>query len=148
VPQVDFYVLGVPGDGAALGVACRVVEKAWDQGLRVHVQARDEDQAARVDEALWTFRQESFVPHERCSGDATPRARVTVGTAGDTPAAPDVLVNIGAPVPHWYAACGRVAEIVAGDPQARAAGRERYRVYRDAGLELRTHDVEPEKVRR
>ena len=148
MPQVDFYVLADPGDGAALHAACRVVEKAWGMGLTVHVQARDEEHAERMDQALWTFRQDSFVPHERWAGGDPPRTRVTVSAAEVAPREPDVLVNLGAPVPAWYAACGRIAEIVGGDPQARAAGRERYRVYRDAGLELRTHELEPEKARR
>ena len=148
MPQVDFYVLAEPGDNAALQAACRVVEKAWSQGLTVHVQARDQEHAERMDQALWTFRQDSFVPHERWAGGDPPRTRVTVGGPGAAPGEPDVLVNLGAPVPDWYAACGRIAEIVGGDPQARATGRERYRTYRNAGLELRTHDLEPEAMRR
>jgi len=145
MPQVDFYVLADADadDGAARRVACRVVEKAWSQGLTVHVQAQDEQQAARMDETLWTFRQDSFVPHERWDGGDPPGARVTLGTAGGiAPNEPDVLVNLGAAVPGWFAACGRIAEVVGGDPKARAAGRERYRTYRDAGLELRTHQVQ------
>ena len=85
MPQVDFYVLADPGDGAALHAACRVVEKAWGMGLTVHVQARDEDHAERMDQALWTFRQDSFVPHERWAGGDPPRTRVTVSAAGVAP---------------------------------------------------------------
>ena len=58
MPEVDFYILSESGDSAVLRAACRVAEKAWSQGLRVHVLARDEDEASRFDDLLWTLRQE------------------------------------------------------------------------------------------
>ena len=140
--QVDFYVLDDAGEPAALRAACRVVEKAWGQGYRVYVLARDEEQAARMDDTLWTYRQDSFVPHRRWRGEGDPDTPVLIGSdAATPPPGPQVLVNLGGPVPSWYARCERVAEIVDGDPDSRARSRDRYRHYRDAGEELRSHEV-------
>ncbi len=143
MPQVDFYVLGEPGETALLRVACRVAEKAWEQGLSVYMLTRDEEAAARLDELLWTFRQEGFLPHERWPSTDGTVAPVLVGTAAEPPHVPDLLVNLGAPVPDWYRGCRRVAEVVGGDAELKAAGRGRYRAYRDAGADLRTHEVAP-----
>ena len=139
--QVDFYVLGEPGDDSMLRVACRLTEKAWQQGMSVFVLADDERMAERMDDALWTFRQEGFVPHERWTGTGAPGAPVLIACDTDAPALPDVLVNLGATPPDWHGQCQRVAEVVGGDPERKASGRKRYREYRDAGFELRTHEV-------
>mgnify|MGYP003483675006 CR=1 FL=1 len=37
--KVDFYLLGAPDPRARLATACRLAEKAFDQGLRVTVRA-------------------------------------------------------------------------------------------------------------
>jgi DNA polymerase-3 subunit chi len=141
MPEVDFYIVSDPEQSGLLRAACRVVEKAWSQGLRVHVLAADEEQASRMDEMLWTFRQDSFVPHERWHGDEPSGVRVLIATPACVAQDADVLVNLGADIPSWYRHCGRIAELVATDPGHRASGRERYRIYRDAGAELRTHEV-------
>ncbi len=141
MPEVDFYIVHEAAETATMRVACRIAEKAWSQGHRVHVLTRDEDEAARIDEFLWTFRQDSFVPHERWDGRGEVMAPVTVGSSADLERTPDVLVNLGDVVPPWFGECTRVAEIVAADPERRSAGRRRYREYRDARATLRTHEV-------
>jgi len=141
MPEVNFYILSNPQEAALLHVACRLTEKAWGQGQRVYVLAADDAQAARMDEMLWTFRQDSFVPHEPFSGDNPPTARVLVGTGHAVPEHTDLLVNLGAEIPPWYAQCNHVADVVGAEPGHKAGGRKRYRVYRDAGAELRTHEV-------
>jgi DNA polymerase-3 subunit chi len=141
MPEVDFFILSDPEEAALLRAACRVVENAWGQGLRVYVLASDDAQATRMDEMLWTFRQDSFVPHELFSGGDTPAARVLIGTGAGVTEGTDVLVNLGADVPPWYALCTRIAEMVCADTGHRTRGRTRYRMYREAGAELRTHEV-------
>jgi DNA polymerase-3 subunit chi len=141
MPEVDFYILREAGDAAMLRIACRITEKAWLAGHRIHVLTRDEDQTARMDDLLWTFRQESFLAHERWDGRGDPGARVTLGCASDLEPVPEILVNLGADVPDWFRSCARVAEIVAGDAPCKAAGRRRYREYREAQAPLRTHEV-------
>ena len=141
MPEVDFYILSDPEQPGLLRAACRLVEKAWSQGMRVHVLATDDEQAARMDEMLWTFRQDSFIPHERWRGNEPPATRVLIATPACVAQDADLLVNMGADIPPWYRQCGRIAELVSADPLHKASGRERYRMYRDAGAELRTHEV-------
>ena len=141
--QVDFYVVASGGAEGAAAVACKIVEKAWQQGLRVFVHAASEHEARRLDELLWTFRQDSFVPHARSSdGDAAAEA-VTIGSDLGEGIGRDVLVNVCAPVAAATATFERIAEVVSDDADVRAAARERYAAYRRLGVELRHHDVQP-----
>ncbi len=147
-PQVDFYVL--PGDepGARLRFACRLVEKAWLRRHRVRVQFDAGGELEVFDQMLWTFSDRAFVPHRRAGSadDAPPPAPAAVVIA-DTDAADaadgDVLVNLAAAQPSagdW----SRIAEVIDADAARRSRGRERFRAYRELGLEPQTHDMRGE----
>ncbi|MDX1432076.1 MAG: DNA polymerase III subunit chi [Gammaproteobacteria bacterium] len=143
--QVDFYILGTADPAGRLRTACRLAEKAWQMGHRVYIHTESARAAAAIDELLWTFRQESFVPHavqgEGPAADATPLTPVLIG-AGEPPSADlDVLINLTDTVPLFAERSRRVAEIVGAGEQARHAGRERYRHYRDRGCDIRRHDL-------
>ena len=53
----------------------------------------------------------------------------------------DLLINLAAEVPAFYARYPRIAEIIDGSPASREAGRARHRFYREQGLEPETHEV-------
>ena len=55
---------GLAADGRTrLVTACRLAEKACDQGLRVAVRTAGPAQTAELDDLMWTFSDRSFVPH-------------------------------------------------------------------------------------
>ena len=139
-PRVDFYLLDEPDGGGRDAVACRVAEKAWRRGHRVHVHVDSAESARRLDDVLWTWREESFVPHGTCgTGEETARAPVTIGWGSLPSFADDVLLNLDERVPDGFERFGRVAEVVAGSQASRAAGRERFRRYRDEGCDPVAH---------
>jgi DNA polymerase-3 subunit chi len=62
--QVDFYHLtGTPVEG----VLPRIAERVLQEGGRLLVVAADEGLAQRLDEHLWKYRPESFLPHGRAT---------------------------------------------------------------------------------
>ncbi len=160
--EVDFYIIDAMGDEPIARTACRITHKAWSQGLRVYVLSRSESEAARVDDLLWTFAQDSFIAHERwhdgesadplrtaaqptsqsvAKSPPSTLARVLIGTSAQPPSVPELLVNLGADSPSWSTQCARVADIVGADPEHKAEGRRRYRAYREQGVSPRTHEV-------
>lgn len=140
---VDFYLLGAADARARLLTACRLAEKAFDQGLRVAVHTASPSETAELDELMWTFSDRSFVPHavwpaEPVVAEHTP----VLISGGATPQSHrDVLVNLAAEAPGDFEAFGRVCEIVAPDEPAKRAARARWRRYRDAGLDARSHNL-------
>ncbi len=138
--RVDFYVLESTGVRQRWLFACRLVEKAYLDHRRVLLLAGSEQDAAGLDELLWTFDERSFVPHEICGGpDADPRTPVqlTVDPATASPA--DLLVNLSGRIPPALERFDHVAEIVDADEQWRSLGRERFKAYREMKLALNTH---------
>jgi DNA polymerase-3 subunit chi len=139
-PRVDFYVLPTADTGARLRFACRLVEKAFLDEHRVRVRLDGDDELAAFDDLLWTFSDRSFVPHDRCAGEATTAPVVLAGVTTPDPEQGDLLVNLGTEVPTGWSRYARIAEIVDADGARRQLGRRRFRYYRDQGLEPATHE--------
>ena len=142
--QVDFYVRPETSPDAVESFACRLVEKVWRRGHAVLVLAESDAAARRLDDRLWTFSDESFVPHRRLDAHAPPAgeavdAPVVVSTPGVWRGALDVVLNLTPDVPEEAARAVRIAEVVPDRGAGRDAGRKRYREYRDRGFAIRTH---------
>jgi len=139
VAQVDFYVLERVDEHARDTLACKLAEKAWRLENTIHIHAMTREDAERLDELLWTFRDGSFVPHEISSGDTG--APVTIGYGPDPIAARDLLITLCDDIPPFAASFPRVAELVTSDETCRAKSRHRYATYRDQGHTINTHKI-------
>lgn len=138
--QIDFYIVDSELEQATETVACRLIEKAWSRGHRVLVRSRDSAQQARLDRLLWTFRQDSFLPH------ATPAteidAPILIATADETVDADfEVLVNLDDGPASSPTDWQRIVEISSREPQRLAHSRDRFRHYRQHGIEPGSHRV-------
>jgi DNA polymerase-3 subunit chi len=141
--QVDFYLLGDAEPRAALKTACRLAEKACDQGLKVVMRTDSSAATAQLDDLLWTFSDRSFVPHCIWPGDPALVAAspVLVASSSGPDTHRDVLINLSPRAPDDGAAFDRVLEVVAADEEAKQLARARWRRYRDAGLEPKSHNL-------
>ncbi len=141
--KVDFYTLGEPDRRARLVTACRLAEKAYDQGLRVAVRTASAAETAEFDELLWTFSDRSFVPHVvwPTEPDVVAATPVVVGSTSLPASHRDVLINLAPDAPADFSAYARICEVVGGDEDAKKAGRRRWRTYRDAGCAPEAHPL-------
>ena len=142
-PQIDFYLLSETDARAAQRTACRLAEKAYEQGLRVQLRTADTATTAQLDELLWTFSDRSFVPHCIWPGDPelVKETPVLISSSAGPETHRGVLINLSASVPDDGRAFERVLEIVAADDAAKRLARGRWRTYRDSGLEPRSHTL-------
>lgn len=151
--QVDFYILPESSEAARLNLACRLADKAVHRRLGVFLLAADADDARRLDELLWTFAQNSFLPHRLAweAGSDPVEEPILIGCpehpapatvdAADPPSW-GLMINLSGDVPSSFERYERLAEVVDSEPARREAGRERYRYYRDRGYELKTHRLQ------
>lgn len=139
--KVDFYVLEQHHHEARQRFACRLAEKAWQQGNRVYIHTGSAEQSQRLDELLWTFRLGSFIPHALDSDDSDDAVAIHIGH-GDEPRHHDqVLINLAPEVPLFFSRFERVADLVDQNEQTRQQGRQRFRFYRDRGYPLDNHTI-------
>lgn len=137
MPRADFFEIRGPRWDLAL---CLQVQAAWEAGERVYVWADSEAEARRLDELLWTFRDDAFVPHDLWQGEAELDTPVAVGwRAGDpNDAACAVLARDTAPAE--LAGFERVVDFAPVDvPERIGPARNRYRAFREAGFRVSFH---------
>jgi DNA polymerase III subunit chi len=137
VTTIDFYT----HVDDRLAVAARIVAKAYASHGHVRVLTPDAAATEALDRLLWVHPPLAFLPH--CRLDASVAAETPIWVderlQHDGPAA--VLVNLHPDPPPFFSRFERLAEIIGMDDDARAAGRNRFRFYRDRGYELRTHNL-------
>lgn len=61
----------------------QLVEKTLERGWRAIIQARSDERMAAIDAVLWTFREDSFLPHGRDGAAGTDAARQPVLITSD-----------------------------------------------------------------
>jgi DNA polymerase-3 subunit chi len=140
--RVDFYILKQEGIQSRNAFACRLAEKAYRLDNTVHIHTVSREDADRMNDLLWTFRDGSFVPHDLLLAATTGKlSPVTIGCGEDTVAPRDLLINLCDAIPPFAEAFPRVAELVSSDESSKQESRKRFATYRDHGHTLETHDV-------
>jgi DNA polymerase-3 subunit chi len=134
---IDFYT----HVGDRLEVAARLVAKAFAQHGSVRVLTPDPATTDALDRALWLRPPTSFLPHCRVDSALAAETPIWIDHAGEHSGAAVVLINLHAEPPPFFSRFERLAEIVGRDDADIAAGRERYRYYRERGYELRSHNL-------
>ncbi|WP_090271666.1 DNA polymerase III subunit chi [Halopseudomonas litoralis] len=137
--NIDFYVLSSSRPEARLHFACRLARKAWEQNRRVYLHCADEAAVGAMDELLWSFRPDSFLPH---APHADQPNEVIVCGCGDTPDPHnDFLINLSNDTPEFFSRFNRLAEILVEHDPILVPARERFRFYRKRGYPLNTHQI-------
>lgn len=142
VPRIDFYVLPDAKPRGRQLLACRLAEKAYLQGYRVYIHAGSHAQAALIDELLWTFKDDGFIPHGLDGDPAAAAAPVLVGDGSGAPAAgAQVLINLDDAVPAFFDRFERVTELVDQSAEVKERARLRFRAYRERGYAPHSHQL-------
>tara|TARA_R110001592_G_scaffold93981_2_gene272503 strand:- start:21093 stop:21527 length:435 start_codon:yes stop_codon:yes gene_type:complete len=62
--RADLYLLSTPAMTEQVKFCCRLCEKAFLDFKRIHIQTSQSIQNEALDTALWTFKPDSFLPHD------------------------------------------------------------------------------------
>ena len=133
--SIDFYT----GVEDRLVIAARIVAKAAAAHGSARVLTPDAATTEALDKLLWTVPQTGFLPHCRMDSPIAAQTPVWIDHRLEHTGPAAVLVNLHPEPPPFFSRFERLAEIVGLDDAA--AGRERYKFYRERGYELRAHDM-------
>ncbi len=124
-----------------LRIAVQLIAKAWAQHGNVRVLTADEAMTATLDRLLWTWPATGFLPHCRLRSPVAAETPILVDHLAEHDGPAGVLVNFQASPPTFFSRFERLAEIIGDDEDAIAAGRVRWKFYKERGYELRQHNL-------
>ena len=114
-----------------------LLEKSLERGWRVVVQAASEERVEALDAHLWTFRDDSFLPHGTHKQPEANEQPILLTVNDDNPNKADVRFLIdGVPVPQDASPYQRIVLLFDGDDEdAVAAARTRWTQAKENGLD-------------
>lgn len=140
--EISFYILSTSSVQERYRFACKLIEKAYRSGSFCYVQTDSPQQSQTMDELLWTFRPNSFIPHQIYHNE-TPQFPNTVLIGNQ--AAPvqwqKVILNLSSSLPADLNSAEKVLEILDNNEQIKAMGRDRFRHYKRLGIVPVTHKL-------
>ncbi|WED42196.1 DNA polymerase III subunit chi [Legionella cardiaca] len=139
--RVDFYLLSSQEDSARWLLACRLLEKAYLRGHRVFTYCGNQQEAHHFDELLWTFKDNSFIPHNLQGEGPEPPPPIQIGYQSEPRGFNDILLNLSPEIPVFHARFKRIMEIVVNNEAAKELSRKNYKEYRAKQYELHTHEI-------
>ncbi len=118
---------------------CGYVQRAFEGGSSVAVYVPDHSEAQELDDSLWTFAQDAFIPHVRLEEATDPLTEPVVlfsGEPGDVRA--DLLVvSTDGELPAWFERFPHLRDFaVLYDEPLRQASRARFAACRAAGYKM------------
>ena len=105
-----------------------LVEKSLERGWKVVVETASDERAEVIDNLLWTFRDDSFLPHARAGGDADAMQPVLITTRPHNPNSAQVRFFVDRAVPQSGEGYQRIVFMFSGhDPDAVTEARAAWR---------------------
>jgi len=141
VARADFYLIDKPRfRDEPLLLVCELARKAFEAGLYSLVLTRDATQAEALDDLLWSFDPDAYIPHQIAgSDDDEDEAAVLIAAPDADVALRPLVINLRDDVVEGT--FDRVLEVVPADPAARAQLRERWKQYQSRGFDVKKHDM-------
>lgn len=140
-PRVDFYLVSDNAPQGHLLVCCRLLEKAYHQQHKVYVQTTSQQEAEILDELLWTFKDECFIPHNLQGEGPKLPPPIQIGWQAPEAEWRDILISLKAGIDAHYSQFRRIIEIVPQDEALKTAKREDFRWYKQQQWPLQTHNI-------
>jgi DNA polymerase-3 subunit chi len=139
MPKISFYVLSSESERLRSFFCCQLIEKAYREGMYCYLLTDSDNQTRMLDNLLWTFRPNSFIPHEIYSGELpTIDNIVLIGSLAPPDHWKKLVINFSSQTLANLTGTERLLEIIDNHPQRKQEGRNRYRDYQQQGLEIKT----------
>ncbi|MDD9901164.1 MAG: DNA polymerase III subunit chi [Alphaproteobacteria bacterium] len=126
-----------------------IVEKALGRDYRAIIKTTTADQATTLDELLWTYDSKqgggSFIPHGAAPSDNAGDCPVWLTAENDNPNNANLLILTHGATAEDVSGFALCCEMLDGrNDDAIAAGRERWKRYKDAGHDVSYFQQTPE----
>ncbi len=139
MPRSDFYILPSDDSDTRRRFLCKVLEKAHGLGHRIYIRAADETAARQLDELLWDYRSDAFLPHSLIAEQLD--SPIEIGYGDSLPQHRDLYVNMAFEANELSLSFERIIEVVIQQDDILQASRDNYRQYQQRGYEIHMNDM-------
>ena len=130
--QISFYLFE-KSNARQVESACRLCRKILNQQAKIWWYCTDSNMQIELDEMLWTFDPQSFIPH------GIDDIESSVCISAQLPPSHDCIIfNFNHHALEQIQNIRHIIEIVENNESAKQIGREKFKMYRQFGIEART----------
>ena len=142
--RVDFYILPDDQLSNLQKYACELAESHWKSGKRVLIQTDSSDDSQQLNELLWSFRKESFIPHGIASLEPVDEQQpVLISHHRVIDSNFQQVINLSSrPSDITNSDNLNIEELLNQNEQRKKTGRLHYKTYRELGYTLEHHTLE------
>jgi DNA polymerase-3 subunit chi len=141
--QVFFHHFEKTSGRDLLVYICRLVEKGYKQGSKpIYIHFDSENEAKEFDSLLWTFRQESFVPHTILGNPEQEKTPVIIGWDTNQIETAEALINVSQEIPRASKSTSKIHEIVGNDENKKNKAREKWKAYKANGSIIKAYKAD------
>lgn len=109
-----------------------LIEKSLERGWKVVVETGSDERLQRLDESLWTYRDDSFLPHGVAGGGSDADQPVLLTSGGDNGNGANIRFYVDRAVPRASGDYQRIVFMFDGhDPDAITEARTAWKALRD-----------------
>ena len=141
--QVFFHYFEKTSGRDLLVYICRLVEKGYKQGSKpIYIHFDSENEAKEFDSLLWTFRQESFIPHTILGNPEQEKTPVIIGWDTNQIETAEALINVSQDIPRASKSTSKIHEIVGNDENKKNKAREKWKAYKANGSIIKAYKAD------
>lgn len=130
---VRFYELTSPRFQAdPLLLVAKLAEKAFETQASCVILAEDEEQAMAIDDKLWSYIDDAFLPHQIAGQDDDDECPVLIVSPAFACPIRDVTINLRSVSPDQFGA--RLLELIPLDEAKKNVARARFKAFAAAGM--------------
>lgn len=137
-PEVVFYILNSAEISAREHFMSKLLKKIVSEQRTADVVFETQADAQRYDLSLWQFQPQSFIPHSLANSENAP---IQLYHEAPTKPCNDILLNHQTQFPEAFTGYQRTIEILDQTPHLIEMGRQRFKHYRQLGIEPQVHKI-------
>jgi len=140
MPRAEFYLIVKDRFKADPNLlVCELVKRAYAAQLSTLILVRSLADAEELDDKLWSFDAEAFIPHQIAGDEDDDVTAVLIAPPGAQVADRPLVINLREEVAEGH--FDWVKEVVPADPAEREGSRQRWAEYRRRGFEVSKFDL-------
>ncbi|MXW07633.1 MAG: DNA polymerase III subunit chi [Gammaproteobacteria bacterium] len=128
-PQVVFYEIPDKDPTMLVRAICKLICEYYRANTNVHVLTANESELTFLDETLWSYPRNSFIPHLRASATQE-KCRVTLDCTPTFEGSGSVLINHTNDIPICVEQFDIVCEFVLQQQEMKQQARSKFASYR------------------